>query len=174
MLAGVPSTSPSAASTSEAVAPSAARRTTSTPVISGSVAPRSTASNSSEVAGDGVWCTISSVGTPASVPRPGSEHRADVVGDDPVQAALDQRGNRPGRVARAGGPGDQRGVGDVQTWVAVHPAVVVAGGAQGRPTQRVPGHRVGVAEVVKPGRGLGGCLGQLAEPSGQGRRGVGK
>jgi len=54
MFAGVPSTNPSASSTSVTVAASAARRTISTPVISGSEAPRTTASSSSEVAGDGV------------------------------------------------------------------------------------------------------------------------
>ncbi len=66
----MPSRYPSAASTSDAVAASAGRRTTSTSASSaGSVAPRSTASNSSAVAGDGVWCTISSRGMPASLPQ---------------------------------------------------------------------------------------------------------
>ena len=59
MFAGVPSTIPSQASRSDAVAASAARDVTSTPVISGSFAPRCTSASSSAVAGDGVWCTIS-------------------------------------------------------------------------------------------------------------------
>src|SRR5271168_1419076 len=42
---------------------SAGRRTTSTPSISGSVAPASTASNISWQCGDGVWWTISRRGT---------------------------------------------------------------------------------------------------------------
>src|SRR5450759_483264 len=63
MLAGVPSMEPSAASTSDAVAASAGRRTTSTPSIASSVAPATTASNIACIAGDGVWWTTSSVGT---------------------------------------------------------------------------------------------------------------
>ena len=43
-----------------AVAASAGRATTSTPVICGSVAPACTASNSVCSAGEGVWWTISS------------------------------------------------------------------------------------------------------------------
>src|ERR1700712_1299734 len=62
-LAGVPSTYPSAASTSAAVADSAGRRTTSTPSSSGSLAPETTASNIACIDGDGVWWTISKVGT---------------------------------------------------------------------------------------------------------------
>src|SRR5690348_12567190 len=73
MLAGVPSTTPSASSRSDAVAASAARRRTSTPVISGSLAPRTTASSSSWVAGEGVWWTISRTATPPVLPDEGRE-----------------------------------------------------------------------------------------------------
>jgi hypothetical protein len=43
---------------------SAGRRTTSTPSMSGSVAPATTASNISWQCGDGVWWTISRRGIP--------------------------------------------------------------------------------------------------------------
>src|SRR3954452_9856099 len=75
MFAGVPSTTPSASSRSEAVAASAARRRTSTPVISGSLAPRTTASSSSWVAGEGVWWTISRTATPPVLP----DERGDLL-----------------------------------------------------------------------------------------------
>jgi len=70
MFAGVPSSSPSAASTSDAVAASAALRTTSTPVISGSVAPAQHRVEHLGGSRDGVWWTINSVGTAPMCPLP--------------------------------------------------------------------------------------------------------
>src|SRR5690606_39899415 len=62
-------------STSTAVADSAGRATTSTPVICGSVAPDRTASNIVCTAGEGVWCTMSRRAMAATLPsaavRPG-------------------------------------------------------------------------------------------------------
>src|ERR1700760_4794072 len=60
-VAGVPTISPSARSTSAEPAVSAGRTTTSTPSSSSVRAPLATASNISCSAGDGVWCTISKV-----------------------------------------------------------------------------------------------------------------
>src|SRR5689334_23141229 len=76
MLAGVPSSRASAASTSAGPADSAARRTTSTPVISGSCAPATAASSSSAIAGEGVWCTIRSRATGPCC-RPSGWRRGD-------------------------------------------------------------------------------------------------
>ena len=118
MLAGVPSRIASAASTSAGPADRAGRRTTSTPVISGSVAPRSTASNISAMAGDGVWCTISRVATAATLPPAGSRPVAIPAGfrldrgtrrggDGPHPAGRRimeawQRWRRPGRWSAGG------------------------------------------------------------------------
>src|SRR5690606_14553136 len=63
MFAGVPRITPSAARRSGAVAARAARRATPTPEMSGADAPRTTASSSSAVAGDGEWCTINNRAT---------------------------------------------------------------------------------------------------------------
>src|SRR5689334_12473196 len=60
MLADVPSRKPSAASTSDAVAASAARVRTSTPSMPSAFVPSSAASSSAWVAGEVVWCTTSS------------------------------------------------------------------------------------------------------------------
>ncbi|MGC0373135.1 hypothetical protein [Streptomyces sp. SAI-229] len=50
------------------MAESAARRTTRTPTISSVVAPERTASNIAWQFGEGVWWTISRVGTPPTLP----------------------------------------------------------------------------------------------------------
>ena len=62
MLAGVPSTNPSAASTSGIVAANAGTTVTTIPSSSGSRAPELTASSIACSAGDGVWWTTSSRG----------------------------------------------------------------------------------------------------------------
>jgi hypothetical protein len=72
MFAGVPSTTPSAVN--DAVAASAARHTTSTPVISGSVAPDATDSTSPAVAGDG-----------GGVVQKTSHHRSPDVDHEPQE-----------------------------------------------------------------------------------------
>jgi hypothetical protein len=62
MLAGVPRTNPSAASTSETVAARAGITATSIPDSCGSRAPDTTASSIACSAGEGVWCTMSNRG----------------------------------------------------------------------------------------------------------------
>src|SRR3954469_20175852 len=102
MLAGVPSRIASAASTSAGPADRAGRRTTSTPVISGSVAPRSTASNISAMAGDGVWCTISRVTTAVTLPpaaRP-ALGRVSIVA--PIRVSAGPRPTASGRPTHHG------------------------------------------------------------------------
>src|ERR1700722_1903536 len=63
MFAGLPSGSPSAASTSGTAAVSAGRTCTVTSSISSAAVPDFTASNIACMAGDGVWWTISSLAT---------------------------------------------------------------------------------------------------------------
>src|ERR1700753_2273802 len=78
MLAGVPSITPSARSTSAEPAVRAGRTTTSTPSSSSVPAPLATASNISCNAGDGVWCTISSIGMMAEL-RPWPSHPSEAA-----------------------------------------------------------------------------------------------
>src|SRR5271165_4735639 len=75
MFAGVPSTKPSAASTSGTVAASAGETVTSIPSSSGSRAPATTASSIACSAGDDVWWTISSRGKRAPPTRQASSSR---------------------------------------------------------------------------------------------------
>src|SRR3954453_10052139 len=73
MLAGVPSTNPSASSTSTGDAVRAGRTRTSTPSISSVPAPASTASSRPCSAGDVVWWTTSRTGTSARPVRIGDQ-----------------------------------------------------------------------------------------------------
>lgn len=63
----MPSRYPSASRTSTAVVDNAAFLTTSTPSISGVVAPETTASNMACSAGDGVWWTINNLDTSSKI-----------------------------------------------------------------------------------------------------------
>src|ERR671916_3267729 len=106
-LAGVPSTYPSASSTSTAVAVNAGRATTSTPSISGVVAPDRTASNSEWTAGEGVWWTISSRAMPRRRYRPNERSVRVRLGGAVVAERLVPLGQRRGQ-ALLPGLGDER------------------------------------------------------------------
>src|SRR5215472_1979702 len=102
MLAGVPSTNPSAASTSGTVAASAGVTMTSIFSNSGSRAPAMTASSIACRAGDEVWWTTSSRGTLRPLPTgrrgPPAEGGAELAGhvrqDLHVVGVLEREGQR--------------------------------------------------------------------------------